>query len=196
MKRWIGLSTGIVVLCTLAWVLYGHPFGSLGVRLNDGPGRDFAIRFKKARLFGWSGGKRVWALEAGDISIGRDRRIATFSGTARGTLLMDGKPAANIYARKVFYNMFTGNVLVPEGARLSVKKGPTLKVKSVLWDGEKSVLFCKQGVSGSLAGGKFKADRVEADIANKEVRASKVAGSITLPGDVAAGLVTMPGGVR
>jgi hypothetical protein len=196
MRRWIGLATGIVVLGTLAWVLYGHPFGSLGVRLNDARSQDFAIRFKKARLFGWSGGKRIWSLEAGDINISKDRRLATFSGAARGTVLMDGKPAASLSARKVFYNMSTGNILIPDGARLTVKKGPTLKVKSVLWDGGKSVLLCKQGVSGSLAGGKFHAERVEADIANKEVRSSKVTGSITLPGDVAAGILPVPGGVR
>jgi len=194
MKWWIGLITGIVIIVSLAWVFCMHPFSSLGVRLGGGGSQDFAIRFKNARLIGWSGGKRIWALNAGDINISRDRRLAIFSGTARGSLLMNGKPAADLCARKVFYNMSTGNVLVPEGASLTVKKGPTLKVKSVLWDGEKSVLLCKQGVSGSIAGGKFKADRVEADIANKEVRASKVTGSITLPIDIVAGPLPAPGG--
>lgn len=198
MKRWIGFATGIIIIGSLAWVFLflkdWHPSGALGVRLGDGRSRDFAIRFKDTRLVGWANGKRIWMLDAGDINISRDRRLATFTGIAKGTLLMDGKPAANLYAGKVFYNMSTGNVMVPDGARLSVRGGPTLWVKNVLWDNEKSSLLCKQGVSGRLAGGKFYAERAEADIAGKEIRASKVTGNITLSGDTMGGLLPVPGG--
>lgn len=168
----------------LAWMfLYlkdMHPLGSLGAKLDNDQLSGLAIRFNNAKLVGRSEGEKVWELEAKSIELSRDRRLTTFKGVARGSLIQDGEKIASISADEVTYNTFTRNVMAPGVAELKLEKGPSFKVHKIYWNAKKSKLYCEDGVEAVLDGSTIQGDRMIADLENKELEIHKVRGSIRL----------------
>lgn len=186
MRRWVPWITGIIVTAGLIWSFAYlkdlNPLGSMGVNLNDNRMEGISIRFKNAKLVGRSDGKRVWTFEARSIDVSKDRRLATFNKVIRGCLMKDDKTIAVMSADKVIYNSYTRNVNVPCAAKLSLKDGPSFKIRKAFWNSDKSKLYCQGGVDATLSLGSMHGERMVADLDKKELVIQKVKGSIKIDG--------------
>ena len=188
MRRWFPWITGIVVLGGIIWTFFAlkdmHPLGSRGTKLGRDHLAGVAIRFKDAKLIGRSQGKKVWALQAGTIDISKDRRLATFRGGTKGSLLQDGKQVASISASETVYNTYTRNIMTPGYAELKLENGPSFKVRNVYWNSEKSRLLCQGGIDAVLGGSTMHGERMTADLQAKELTVHKVTGKIRIENEI------------
>jgi hypothetical protein len=173
----------VTIVAGLVWAFFylkdAHPLGALGSRLGRDELENVSIRFKDARLVGRSEGRTVWSFQARTIDLSRDRRLATFKGVTRGTLLADGRPIASLSAGKVVYNTYTRNVSAPGSAEFQLTDGPSFRVRDVYWNAAKSKLVCR-GVDMELAGSTLHGERMTADLDRKELTIGKVNGTIKL----------------
>jgi len=183
-KRWFPWITGAAIAAGLVWAFFYlkelHPLGSLGAQLDKDHLAGVVIRLKNARLVGRSGGKKIWTFEARTIDVSRDRRLATFKGVTRGSLLQNGRRIASLSAGEVIYNTFTQNVAVPGSAEIALTDGPSFKVRDAYWDAGKSRLVCQGGVDATLAGSALHGERMTVDVEKKELTIHKVSGRIRL----------------
>lgn len=161
-----------------------HPLGSTGTKLKRDHLAGVGIRFKGAKLIGRSQGKKVWALQAGIIDISKDRRLATFRGVTKGSLLQDGKKVAGISASETVYNTLTRNVMTPGYAELKLENGPSFKVHRIYWNAGKSKLLCQGGIDAVLDGSTMHGERMTADLQTKELTISKVTGKIRIENEI------------
>ena len=188
MKRWIPWITGIVVIGGIIWTFFYlkdvHPLGSRGTKLKKDHLAGVAIRFKDAKLVGRSQGKKVWALEADTIDISKDRRLATFRGVTKGSLLQDGKKVASISASETVYNTYTRNLMTPGYAELKLEDGPSFRVRKIYWNSEKSKLLCEGGIDAVLDGSTLHGESMTADLQTKVLTVHKVTGKIRLGNEI------------
>ena len=188
MKRWVPWITGIVVIGGMIWTFFYlkdmHPLGSRGTKLGKDHLAGVGIRFKDAKLIGRSQGKKVWALQAGIIDISKDRRLATFRGETKGSLLQDGKKVAGFSASETVYNTFTRNIMTPGYAELKLENGPSFKVHKIYWNSEKSKLVCQEGIEAVLEGSTMHGERMTADLRTKELTVEKVTGKIRIENEI------------
>ena len=184
MKRWIPWITGAVIVGGMIWTFFYlkdiHPLGSTGTKLKKDHLAGVGIRFKGAKLIGRSQGKKVWALESPIIDISKDRRLATFRGVTKGSLLQDGKKVAGISASETVYNTYTRNIVTPGFAELKLENGPSFRVHNVYWNSAKSKLLCQGGIDAVLDGSTMHGERMTADLQKKELTVQKVTGKIKI----------------
>ncbi|MHB1001110.1 MAG: LptA/OstA family protein [Armatimonadota bacterium] len=184
MKRWIPWITCLIITGGIAWsFLYlrdMHPFGALAPRLDNGHMENIAMRFTGVHLIGKSGGKKTWSFQAGSIDVSRDRQLAKFSDSLKGSLIKDDKRAASFTAKSAVYNLFSQNVTVPGTAKIQITDGPSLSVGNILWNSRESKLTCKKGVSAVIDGSTLQGERLTADLKTKELKIEKVHGLIRL----------------
>ena len=184
MRRWIPWITSIVVIGGMVWTFFYlkdmHPLGKRGTKLGKDHLAGVAIRFKNAKLIGRSQGKKVWALQADTIDISKDRRLATFRGTTKGSLLQDGKKIAGISASETIYNTYTRNVMTPGYAELTLENGPSFRVRNVYWNAARSKLLCHGGIDAVLDGSTMHGESMTADLQTKELTIHKVTGKIRI----------------
>jgi len=183
-KRWFPWITGAVIVGGLVWSFFYlkdlHPLGSLGTKLDRDHLAGVAIRFKNAKLVGRSEGKKVWTFEARTIDVSKDRRTATFRGVTRGSMLQNDEEIASLAADKVVYNTFTRDVEAPGSAELSLKNGPSFRIRKAFWNARQSKLICEGGVDVALDGSTMHGERMTADLVKKELVVEKVKGQIRL----------------
>ncbi len=187
MRRWIPWITGILVVgalgCAFLFLKKVHPLGAFALNLGKNRNDAIGISFKNATLVGRSEGKKVWQIKAKTIDISKDRQLATFSGLTQGALLQNDKKVASISADRVIYNTFSRDVATPGTAELNIVNGPSLKVHKVYWNGRKSRLFCAGGVDAQIGKSTMHGQQLTADMDKKEITATKVKGTFSLPED-------------
>ncbi|MHB0913555.1 MAG: hypothetical protein ACYC2Y_08940 [Armatimonadota bacterium] len=178
MKRFLipllAVLAGFAVLIT-----YLHPLGRQGPKL---PEREagFAVRFEDAKLVGWSKGKRTWVFNADSVELARDRRTVLFSGVRGGAMLRNGKKAASISTRKLFYDTFSRDVTAPGKVLLKLAEGPTFSAGRLQWNEQASTVVVEGGVDVGLPFGSVHGKDAVADLSKKELTMRKVSGTLKI----------------
>lgn len=185
MRRWIPWITAVlaagVLGCSFLFLKKVHPLGAFALDLGKKNVSTIGISFKDATLVGRSDGKKTWQIKAKTIDISKDRRLATFSGLSQGELIQDDKKVASISADRVVYNTLSRDVSAPGTAELKLVGGPSFKVHRVYWNGRTSRLFCAGGVDAVIGQSTMHGQQLTADLEKKEITATKVNGTISLP---------------
>jgi len=185
LRRRLPWITGGVVAVALVWAfLYLtalHPFGAVEARLKRDELPGIGLSFRDARLVGRQDSQMAWAFDAKTIDVSRDRRLVTFRGVTDGSLMKDGREVASLVAGKVVYNSMSNNLVVQGKAEVRLADGPTLEVRNIYWNAQKSKLVCTGGIRAVFDEGTMEGDRMVADLEKKELTVSKVRGTILLP---------------
>lgn len=182
MKRWLLRIVGILAFTGLLWAFYYlralNPLGALNKHLGADSMPALAIRFKDAKLVGWSGGKRSWTFQAKQIDVNKNRTQAVFSGGIDGEMLKNGRRVARVKAMEVVYNIFSNDLAVPGTAEFILDKGPYVKASNIFWHAQSSSLACMGGVDAVMDLGTVHGSNLTLDLVKKEITLSKVNGII------------------
>lgn len=185
LKKWLPWITGGVVIAALIWAfLYLkalHPFGAMEAKLKQDELSGIGLFFRDANIIGRQDGKKVWSFRAKSIEVSRDRRLVTFQNIINGTLIKDGNVIASLSAKKVIYDSLIGKISAPGLSEVKIVNGPTLKVKNIYWNGQKSKLVCTGGIRANFDGSTLEGERLTADFEKKEITIDKVRGTIRIP---------------
>lgn len=184
MKRWIPWITGLIIIGGTAWsFLYlrdMHPFGSLAPKLDKSGMDSIAMRFKGVHLIGKSNGKKTWSFKAGTIDVSKNRQMAVFNKSIKGSMIQNDKKVISLSSEKVVYNLYTQSVNVPGKTKLQIEDGPQITAGNLHWNAHDSKITCKKGISAAIAGSTLHGESLEADLRNKEVKIAKIKGQILL----------------
>jgi hypothetical protein len=178
--RILGVLAFIGLLWASSYLKTLDPLNALRAHLGADAMPQLVIRFKDAKLVGWSRGKMTWRFNSDRVNVNKDRTRASFEGGIIGEMFKDGRSIARIKSEKIVYNILTNDLSVPDLAEFTLDKGPFVKARKVYWNAGRSTLTCQAGVDAVLNPGTVHGEKLFLDLAKKEITITKVNGTIKL----------------
>ena len=121
------------------------------------------VKINQGIVSGIKNGQKEWEIEAGKISLEKDRKNTIFEEIKKITIFKDNKPHLNIKAEKCIADMksksmeLTGNVII------ETNEGDILKGESFFWNSDEEIISSVEPVEMMIEDIVIFAERFESD---------------------------------
>lgn len=98
------------------------------------------VKIEQGMVSGIKDGKREWEIEAGKISLEKDRKNTIFEEIKKAIIFKDDKPHLNLIAKKCIADMKSKSMELVGDVIIETEEGDTLKGERIYWDSEEETL--------------------------------------------------------
>lgn len=157
------LVAALVVVGVLIGVVVWRATREAGLRvLAPKPGvypsvaNDVAVKLRRVRIYGVSGGKVVWEIEAEDFNMAKNRPLLSITGIKRVAVVNGGKEELTLHANLLERNTATGDMTLTGDVTVE-STGLRITTPLVTWDAAGEVLRIPSHFSAQVGDFSFRA---------------------------------------
>ncbi|MEA2022246.1 MAG: LPS export ABC transporter periplasmic protein LptC [Candidatus Caldatribacteriota bacterium] len=122
------------------------------------------VKIEQGIVSGIKDGQKEWEIEAGKISLGKDRKNTIFEEIKKAIIYKDDKPNLNIKAKKCIADMKSKSMELVEDVIIETEEGDILKGERFFWNSEEETLSSMDPVELMVKENNITADWLTSDV--------------------------------
>lgn len=121
------------------------------------------VTIEQGVVSGMKDGQKEWEIEAGKISLEKDRKNTIFEEIEKVIIFKDNQPHLNIKAKKCIADMKSKSMELIGNVIIETEEGDILKGESFFWDSDKERLYSTEPVEIMVKDNIISADQFTSD---------------------------------